>query len=142
MQMTISFHQLRDRIADPLLTCLTIMLGVIMFVVAPLQAAGIFAAHIFGLAFGLMLVAVVFIVSRSWIAIGAILIAITLIAVSTVVRLRHPSIVDIYIDATAWMITSLTLALVVGRAVFAPGPVSYHRIIGAVLFIWILGFSS
>jgi|SRR5215467_14287687 len=78
-----SFHQLRTRLADPLLTTLTIMLAVIMFVVAPLQAADIVGAHNFGFGFRLMLVAAVFIVSGSWIAVATILSAIVLIAVAT-----------------------------------------------------------
>ena len=54
---------LRKRLGDPLLTVLTLMLAILMFVVGPLQAAGIVAAHHFGLAFGLVLMAAVFIVS-------------------------------------------------------------------------------
>jgi hypothetical protein len=40
---------------------------------------------------------------------------------------------DVYLDASAWMITGLALVIVVGRAVLAPGRVTYHRIIGAIL---------
>lgn len=134
-----SFQRLRDDLADPLLTTLTIMLAVIMFVVAPLQAAGIMAAHNFGLGFGLVLVAAVFIVSESWTAVAAILTAIALIGTATVLRLRQPSLVDIYLDATAWMIASLALGFVVARAVFAAGTVNYHRVIGAILLYLVIG---
>jgi uncharacterized membrane protein YoaK (UPF0700 family) len=53
---------LRERLGDPMLTVLALMLAILMFVVGPLQAAGIVAAHHFGLAFGLVLMAAVFIV--------------------------------------------------------------------------------
>ncbi len=104
-----------------------------MFVIAPMQAAGLLAAHEFGIVFGMVLVAGVFIVSQSWMALSAVLLSILLITVATVLRLRHPSTLDIYMDATAWLVTGLTLAVVVARAVFAAGVVTYHRVIGAVL---------
>jgi hypothetical protein len=134
-----SFRRLRERLSDPLLTALTIMLAILLFVVGPLQAAGVAEAHHFGIAFGIVLVAAVFIVSDSWIAVAAILIAVVLIIVATVMRLRQSSVVDIYLDATAWMITGLTLSVVVARAVFAPGQVTFHRVIGAVLLYLNIG---
>lgn len=128
-----SFHQTRERLADPLLTGLTVLLAVFLFVIAPAQAAGIVGAHNFGIAFGLVLVVAVFIVSESWIAVAAILTAVGLVIVATVHRMSHPSIIDIYLDSCAWLIAGLTLSVVVARAVFATGAVNYHRVIGAVL---------
>jgi ion channel len=133
------FRRLQVRLSDPLLTALTIMLAILLFVVGPLQGAGIVAAHQFGIAFGVVLIAAVFIVSDSWIAVVAIVIAVVLIVAATFMRLRQPSAVDIYLDATAWMITGVTLSIVVARAVFAPGQVTFHRIIGAVLLYLNIG---
>jgi hypothetical protein len=133
------YRSLRDRLADPLLTALTVMLAIILFVVAPLQAAGIVAAHNFGVAFGLVLVAAIFMVSESWIAVIAILVSLALIATATILRLRQPSAVDIYLDAIAWMITAVTLGLVVARVVFSFGAVNYHRVIGAILLYLDIG---
>jgi ion channel len=133
------YRLLRHRLAEPLLTALTVMLAIILFVVAPLQAAGIVAAHNFGIAFGLVLVAAVFMVSESWTAVVAILISLALIAVATILRLRQPSLIDVYLDATAWMITAVTLGLVVARAVFSFGVVNYHRVIGAILLYLDIG---
>jgi Ion channel len=126
------FHRLQERLKDPLLTALTIMMAVLMFVVAPMQAIGVLAAHHFGIAFALLLVAAVFMVSGSAMAVGAILLAITLVVIATTQRVREPSIIDIYLDASAWLIAGVTLGVVVFRAVFAPGRVTVHRIVGAV----------
>ena len=134
-----TFRELRDQLADPLLTALTIMLAILLFVIAPLQTGGVVAAHNFGIAFGLVLVAAVFIVSESWIAVAAILLAVALIVAATIFRLRQPSIIDIYLESSAWLITSLTLAVVVGRAVFARGKINYHRVIGGVLLYLNIG---
>jgi len=124
---------MQERLSDPLLTALTIILAAILFVVGPLQAAGLVAAHNFGLAFGLVMVVAVFIVSGSGFAVALILTAIGLIGAATVLRLRHPSQLDIYLDASGWLITAVTLCVVVARAVFASGRISYHRVIGAIL---------
>jgi hypothetical protein len=39
------FRRLQEQYSDPLLTALTIMLAMLLFVVGPLQAAGVVAAH-------------------------------------------------------------------------------------------------
>ena len=117
-----------------------LLLAVLLFVfVGPLQAAALWPAHLFGIAFGLVLVAAVFIVSGSRVALAAILTAVALIVLATVLRLRHPSVVDIYLDARCLADRGLTLSIVVGRAVFAPGPVTFHRVIGAVLLYLDIG---
>jgi hypothetical protein len=133
------FRSLQERYSDPLLTALTIMLAVLLFVVGPLQAAGVAAAHHFGIAFGMVLVAAVFIVSGSGVALAAILVAVALIVLATVLRLRQPSPIDIYLDAASWLILGVTLSVVVARAVFAPGKVTFHRIVGAVLLYLNIG---
>ena len=132
-------RNLQGRYSEPLLTALTIMLAVLLFVVGPLQAAGIAEAHHFGIAFGLVLVATVFIVSGSGMALAAILVAVALVLLATVHRLIRPSAMDIYLDAAAWLITGITLGIVVARAVFAPGKVTFHRVIGAVLLYLNIG---
>jgi Ion channel len=135
------FHQLQERLQDPLLTALTIMLAILMFVIAPLQAMGLLAAHYFGIAFAPVLIATVFVVSRSPAAVAAILIAVAMIVVATLFRLRQPSATDIYLDTGAWMIVGLTMGIVVTRAVFAPGRITFHRIIGAVLLYLNIGIT-
>jgi hypothetical protein len=104
-----------------------------------LQAAGFIAAHFFGFAFGAVLLAAVFVVSGSWPAVASTLFAISLIAIATTLRLRQPSDMDIFLDAAAWLITGLTLTVVVARAVFASGKVTFHRVIGAVLLYLNIG---
>jgi hypothetical protein len=133
------FRRIQERYRDPLLTALTVMLAILLFVVGPLQAAGDVGAHHFGIAFALVLIAAVFIVSRSAVAVGALSLAIALIVGAGVLRSQHPSDVDIYLDATAWMILGVTLGVVVAYAVFAPGRVTSHRVVGAVLLYLCIG---
>ena len=123
----------RHRWEDPLLTALTILMLVMMFVVAPLQALGIFAFQVFELLLAIMLVAGVFIISGSHTAVAAMLVALAMIVTGAVLRVRSPSILDLNLFAGAWLIMGVTLAWAVARPTFAPGRVTYHRVIGAVL---------
>jgi hypothetical protein len=123
----------RHRWEDPLLTGLTILMLVMMFVVAPLQALGIFAFQVFELLLAIMLVAGVFVISGSRTAVAAMLIALAMIVTGAVLRIRSPSILDLNLFAGAWLIVGVTLAWAVARSIFAPGRVTYHRVVGAVL---------
>lgn len=127
------YHQLRERLSDPLLTTLTILLALLLFVIAPMQAAGNIAAHQLGITSGLVLIAAIFVVSNNLVTVAANIVAIAMVVTASVLRLRHQSVVDIYLDAIAWMIFGLTLGYAVARAVFAPGAISFHRVVGAVL---------
>jgi hypothetical protein len=135
------FRDLRERFHDPTLTVLTILLAVLMFGIGPLQAVGILGAHHFAIVMALVMVAGIFIVSGSPLAVAALLVAIALVVVATVLRLRQPSSLDLFLDAGAWAIAGLTLSFVVARAVFAPGRITSHRVVGAVLLYLVIGFT-
>ncbi len=124
---------LRERWSDPLLTALTALILVMLFVIAPLQASGIFVFQAFELVFAIILVAGAFVMSGSRTALAAMLVSLAMATVGAIFRLRAPSNLDINLFAGSWLIMGITLAWVVSRAVFAPGRVTYHHIMGAVL---------
>jgi Ion channel len=124
---------LREQWSDRLLTALTVLLIVMLFVVAPLQASGIFIFQAFELVFAIILIAGVFVMSGSRTAVVAMLVALVMATVGAIFRLKEPSILDINLFAGAWLITGITLGFVVSRAVFTGGRVTYHHIMGAVL---------
>ena len=58
--------------------------------------------------------------------------------------MRHvrPGLIEaqrVYFDASAWLITGVVLTVVVARAVFAPGQVTFHRVVGAILLYLNIG---
>jgi hypothetical protein len=124
---------LRERWSDPLLTALTMLLFVMLFVIAPLQASGIFLFQAFELIFAIILIAGVFVMSGSRIAVAAMAVALSMATVGAIFRLRSPSILDINLFAGAWLITGIVMAFVVARAVFSPGRVTHHHVMGAIL---------
>ena len=100
---------------------------------------GAITGHYVGFAFIVVLIVAAFMLSGSRLAVGMILIAIILIIVAMALELQRPSAVENYLDAIAWLIAGLTLSAVVAGAVFAPGKVTFHRIIGAVLLYLNIG---
>jgi hypothetical protein len=126
------FTRLQERLGDSLLTALTIVLAVLMFILAPLHAAGIIVTQGVGFTLAMLLIAGVFILSGSPIAVIAMIAAFALATTAGVLRLQQTSMLDVYLDATAWTILCLALVWVIARAVFAPGRVNYHRIMGAI----------
>jgi hypothetical protein len=124
---------MRDRWGDSLLTVLTGLLVVMLFVVAPIQALGLFVFQAFELFLAVILVGGVFIVSGSRIAVAAMLGALVMATVGAVLRIKSPSLLDLNLFAGSWLIMGVTLGWVVARAVFAAGRITYHRVMGAVL---------
>jgi hypothetical protein len=125
--------QLRERWADPALTVLTVLMVIMMFVVAPLQALGLFAFQVSELVLALLLIVGIFVISGSPFAVVGMLIALAMIVTGAILRIRSPSILDLNLFAGSWFIVGTTMAWAVARQTFAPGRVTYHRVIGAVL---------
>jgi hypothetical protein len=127
------FARLRERWSDPLLTLLTALLVCMMFVFAPLQTAQVFVFQEIEFAFALAMIVGVLILSGSPTATVILLLALVMNVVAAVLQLRQRTTLDIYLVAGAWLMLGITLAVVAAQAVFSPGRVTYHRIIGAVL---------
>src|SRR5579862_9809040 len=130
-----------QKLSDELLTTLTILLSILVFVIAPLQANGVIAGRYFGLIFAAVLIPAAFMLAANWYAAGAMVLAILLIAVASEMEFRDSTIVDVYLDAIAWLIAGLTLSAVVARAVFGPGKVTFHRIVGGILLYLTIGLT-
>jgi hypothetical protein len=133
------FRRLQERLGDPLLTVLTILLALLLFVIAPLHAAGIFKSPDVGLAVALVIIVTVLFAYGISIAVVVMVAGFGLALAATILRHRHQTPLDLYLDATAWILLGLALSSVVARAVFAPGRVTYHRIMGAILLYLTIG---
>ncbi len=65
--------------------------------------------------------------------------AIALVVTASLLGFERSPRTDLYLDSTAWPIAGLALSVVVARAVFGPGRITYHRVVGAVLLYLIFG---
>ena len=133
MNMDSPLNRLHERWNDPLLTTLTVLLILMLFVFAPLQAVGIKLFQVLGFASALGIIGGVFLMSGSPTVVVALLAAFIMAGAAAISRLHSPSILDVYLLSGAFLITGIVLSCVVARAVFSPGRVTYHRIIGAIL---------
>ena len=109
---------LREHYSDPLLTALTVLVMVMLFVIAPLQASGLFLFQAFELAFAIVLVAGVFVMSGSRIAAFAMLASLVMATIGGIHRITAPSALDINLFAGSWLIMSITLGWAVAGVVF------------------------
>jgi hypothetical protein len=132
---------LREHYSDPLLTALTVLVIVMLFVIAPLQASGLFLFQVFELAFAIVLVAGVFVMSGSRIAVFAMLASLVMATIGGIHRITAPSPLDINLFAGSWLIMSLTLGWAVARVVFSPGRVTFHHVMGAILLYLVIAVS-
>ena len=133
-----AFRRLRLRLRDPLLTALTVVVLVLLFAVAPLRAMGVVGTEHFQVAFLGLLAVVLFIVSDSVLAVASIVACIAMAVFAAFLRLHQQAVADFWL-AAAWLTLGLTLSVVVAHAVYAPGKVTYHRIVGAMLLYLNIG---
>jgi Ion channel len=129
----LNLQRMRRMDRDWLLTLLTAVLTLMIFVFAPLQAAGIFVFQTFAIAGLLVIIGGTLLISGNPIALG--LMSVAFIANLAVVffRLFYPWPYNLHLLAGAWLIISLTVGIVVAQAVFGSGRITYHRIVGAIL---------
>jgi hypothetical protein len=129
----------QQRFSDPLLTVLTLMLSILLFGIGPMQASGIITGQHFGYIFGLVLLPAAFLYSRNLLVAAPIAVAIALVLTAALLDFEQSPRTDLYLDCAAWLIAGLALSVVVAPAVFGPGRITYHRVVGAVLLYLIIG---
>lgn len=90
-----------QRLSDPLLTVLTLMLSCLLFVIGPMQAAGVVTGQHFGYFFGLVLLPAAFLYSRTPLVAAPIGIAIALVVTAALMDFERSPRTDVYLDLTA-----------------------------------------
>jgi Ion channel len=131
--------RLHDEWRDRILTCLTLLMVFHLFLVAPLESH---ALHIdpIGAVFVVLLSVGLLILSRSLVPVLGVLAVVGLVAVAVVLRIRGGDVaLDVSLQATAWLLIALVIIWTVARAVFGPGRITYHRVVGAILLYLTIG---
>jgi len=132
---------LQARYGDALLTSLTIQLLLLMFVVAPLRAAGFGGQEAVALVLIVALMLNSLVLSGNLVTFVLMLVAFAMNAAAVVRRADHQSTANVDLLAGAWLILAVTLAWIVAHAVFGPGRVNYHRVIGAILLYLLIALT-
>ena len=126
-------RRLRGQRIDWLLSVLTGVLALLIFVFAPLQAMGITAFHLFADGLLLAIIVSMVIISNNPTALVLMSLALVFNVAVFFLRIYYPVPYHLHILAGAWLVIACTLGVVVVQAVFRRGVATYHRIIGAIL---------
>jgi len=127
------FRRWRDRVRDPALTVMLIAQVSLVVVIAPFGASGYgglerdAAFELFRLLIGFLTA----IISR-----GRFVTAVAIVAVALMISgnaLSFSALSSIQLTHFGTIIGSVIISLVVGRAVLAPGPITAHRVLGAIV---------
>lgn len=137
--MSTHFDRFRQRFSDPLLTVLTLMLSFLLFGIGPMQASGVMTGQHFGYFFGLVLLLATFLYSRYLLVAAPTAVAIVLVLTAVLLDFEQSPRTDLYLHSAARLIAGVALSVVVARAVFGPGRITYHRVVGAVLLYLTIG---
>ena len=133
VELMSKLHQLRRENRDWLLTLLTAVLTLMIFVFAPLQAAGIFLFQTFAIAGLLAIIGGALIISGNPIALGLMSIAFIANFVVFFLRLYYPWPYNLHLLA-ARMVDHRGHSRNCGRSgSVRGGRITYHRIVGAIL---------
>jgi hypothetical protein len=128
------FLAFRERYSDPTLSVMTVLLALMIFVLAPIQAT----VGVMFLPLGVFMVVVMavglFVLAARWIVLIPIALAgLMHFALRLLREENDPIHPHIYLLASLWLTLAATFAVVVARAVYAQGRVTTHRIVGAIL---------
>jgi hypothetical protein len=125
---------------DRVLTGLTLLIVLNLFVVVPLGATHAVSIRPFSVALVLLLVGGLLVVSQSIVPAIGVVVALLLLSIALVVRGRGgDATVDVCFEAAGWLLVGFVIIWVVARAVFGPGKITYHRVIGAILLYLTIG---
>src|SRR5258708_58753 len=129
-----------ERWRDRVLTALTLLIALDLFVVVPLGATHVITVLPFSISIVLLLVVGLLIVSQSMLPAVGVLAALAVLSATLVLRARGGNeTLDDCLEASGWLLIGFVLIWVVARAVFGPGRITYHRVIGAILLYLTIG---
>jgi hypothetical protein len=127
------FKTLRLHSRERGLTALLIIEVFLVFVAVPLNDMAVMPYFVVQLMFVLLVVATLVVTSRSHAPAAIVLIAVVLTPVGAYVHAQHPSTATEWLSQGARFLALAALTWVIGRAVFGPGRVTFHRVQGAVV---------
>ena len=119
--------------SDHALTALLVLEVLILFVAAPLAGMGLRLPLFSGALLVAPLIITIVIISTSTGARVMVSLAAVLAAAGLASRINHPTLVTVWLGHLAVIAAVVAMSLVIGKAVFAPGRITHHRIEGAVI---------
>ena len=134
------FAALHVRWHDQILTGLTIIVVLHLFITSPLETQPVPFIKGINAVLGLTLAAGFLVLARSLVSAGLLLLFLCGVAAAFLVQVQGGDhLLIIRIRAAAWILMSLAIMWIIVRAVYAPGTITYHRVLGAILLYLAIG---
>jgi hypothetical protein len=127
------FLKWQEHTREPGLTALLLIEGGLLFVATPLAGVGWLPSFVLPAMFILFVLATLVVTSRSHFAAGVVLISVVLSPIGTVVHADYPSVLTEWLSAGGRLLAIGALSVVIAKAVFGPGRVTWHRVQGAIV---------
>lgn len=133
------FARVDDPWRDRIITGLALLMAIQLFVIVPLGATttGIMPLSIASV---LLILTGLLVLARSLLPAVCLFTALLMLTASQILHLRGGNLaLDASLEAVGWLILGAMLFWVVARAVFGPGRITYHRVVGAILLYLAIG---
>lgn len=127
------FLKWQARTREPGLTALLIIEGTLIFLVTPLAGMGVLPRLVLPAMFILLVLAILVVTSRSPFAAAVVVVAVLLSPAGAFVQAEEPSVLTECLSASGRLLAIAALSLVIARAVFGSGRVTWHRVQGAIV---------
>jgi hypothetical protein len=115
------------------LTALLFIEGALLFAVTPLVGIGWLPRFFSPAMFALLALATLVVTSRSRLAALIVLVSVIASPIGTILHADYPSILTEWLSAGGRLVAVGTLSVVIAKAVFGPGRVTWHRVQGAIV---------
>jgi Ion channel len=127
------FLQWQERTREPGLTALLIIEATLLFVATPFAGIGWLPGYIQPAMFILFVLATLVVTSRSHIAAAFVLVSVILSPAGIMLHANYPSVLTEWLSAGGRLLAIGALSVVIAKAVFGPGRVTWHRVQGAIV---------
>jgi hypothetical protein len=127
------FIKWQERTREPGLTALLFIEGALLFVATPLAGIGWLPNFVLPATFILFVLATLVVTSRSHFAAAVVAVSVIVSSIGIIVHAEYPSIFTEWLSACGRLLGIGTLSVVIAKAVFGPGQVTWHRVQGAIV---------
>jgi len=127
------FIKWQERTREPGLTALLFIEGALLFVVTPFAGMGWLPNFMLPAMFILFVLSTLIVTSRSHFAAAIVFVSFILSSSGIIAHAEYPSVFTEWLSAGGRMLGIGTLSVVIAKAVFGPGRVSWHRVQGAIV---------
>jgi Ion channel len=127
------FYRWRDRLRDPSLTGMLVTQIVLVVLGAPYAATDYHHLAVANEFFRILIGLLTVLISRGRSVTGFAIVAVAFILSGNALEFIAPSVFTAQLTSSGTIVGSVIVGLVVGRAVLAPGPITAHRVLGAIV---------